>query len=118
MFNALSSARKAQRIAHAEDVGVGHGPVGRETRSRHEHPRRAAAGIGGEEAGAAHRHGGSRGELKFFFVHSSVYSCHLFLISSASVRSIPFLSFIKPIFARNVPLVSPIFLKIRSEERR
>ena len=25
--------------------------------------------------------------------------CHLFLISSASVRSIPFLSFIKPIFA-------------------
>ena len=30
---------------------------------------------------------------------SSVYSCHLFLISSASVRSIPFLSFIEPIFA-------------------
>jgi len=29
---------------------------------------------------------------------SSVYSCHLFLISSASVRSIPFLSFIEPIF--------------------
>ena len=27
------------------------------------------------------------------------YSCHLFLISSASVRSILFLSFIKPIFA-------------------
>ena len=27
------------------------------------------------------------------------YSCHLFLISSASVRSIPFLSFIEPIFA-------------------
>ena len=38
-------------------------------------------------------------------------SCHLFLISSASVRSIPFLSFIKPIFAWNVPLVSLIFLK-------
>ena len=34
---------------------------------------------------------------------SSVYSCHLFLISSASVRSRPFLSFIKPIFAWNVP---------------
>ena len=45
------------------------------------------------------------------FLYSSVYSCHLFLISSASVRSIPFLSFIEPIFAWNVPLVSPIFLK-------
>ena len=42
---------------------------------------------------------------------SSVYSCHLFLISSTSVRSIPFLSFIVPIFAWNVPLVSLIFLK-------
>ena len=40
-----------------------------------------------------------------------MYSCHLFLISSASVRSIPFLSFIKPILAWNVPLVSLIFLK-------
>ena len=39
-----------------------------------------------------------------------VYSCHL-LISSASVRSIPFLSFIVPIFARNVPLVCLILLK-------
>ena len=46
-----------------------------------------------------------------FFYSSSVYSCHLFLIFSASVRSIPFLSFIKPIFAWNVPLVSLIFLK-------
>ena len=42
---------------------------------------------------------------------SSVYSCHLFLISSASVRSIPFLSFIVPIFAWSVPSVSLIFLK-------
>ena len=42
---------------------------------------------------------------------SSVYSCHLFFISSASVWSIPFLSFIVPIFAWNVPLVSLIFLK-------
>ena len=42
---------------------------------------------------------------------SSVYSCHLFLISSASVRSIPFLSFIVPIFAWNVLLISLIFLK-------
>ena len=44
------------------------------------------------------------------FLYSSV-SSHLFLISSASVRSIPFLSFIEPIFAWNVPLVSLIFLK-------
>ena len=44
-----------------------------------------------------------------FLYSSSVYSCHLFLISS--VRSIPFLSFIEPIFAWNVPLVSLIFLK-------
>ena len=41
---------------------------------------------------------------------SSVCSCHLFLISSASVRSIPFLYFIEPIFAWNVPLLSLIFL--------
>ena len=40
-----------------------------------------------------------------------MYSCHLFLISSTSVRSIPFLSFIEPIFAWNFPLVSLIFLK-------
>ena len=46
-----------------------------------------------------------------FLYSSSVYSCHLFLISSASVRSILFLSFIVPIFAWNVPLVSLIFLK-------
>ena len=39
---------------------------------------------------------------------SPVYSCHLFLIPSASV---PFLSFIEAIFAWNVPLVSLIFLK-------
>ena len=45
------------------------------------------------------------------FLDSSVFSCHLFLISYASVRSIPFLSFIVPIFAWNIPLVSPIFLK-------
>ena len=37
--------------------------------------------------------------------------CHLFLISYASVRSVPFLSFIEPIFAWNIPLVSLIFLK-------
>ena len=43
--------------------------------------------------------------------HSSVYSCHLFSISSASVRFIPFMSFIVPIFAWNVPFVSLNFLE-------
>ena len=47
--------------------------------------------------------------MKIFLDSSSVYSCHL-LVSSASVRSIPFLSFIEPIFAWNVHLVSLIFL--------
>ena len=47
-----------------------------------------------------------------FLYSSSVYSCHLFLISYASLRSIPLLSFIEPIFAWNIPLVSLIFLKI------
>ena len=42
---------------------------------------------------------------------SFLYSYHLFLVSSASVMSIPFLSFTEPIFAWNVPLVSLIFLK-------
>ena len=51
------------------------------------------------------------GSWRSFLYSSSVYSCHLFLVSFASVRSIPFLSFIEPIFAWNVPLVSLIFLK-------
>ena len=51
------------------------------------------------------------GLWRSFLCSSSVYSCHLFLVSSAYVRSIPFLSFIEPIFAWNVPLVSLIFLK-------
>ena len=51
------------------------------------------------------------GSWRSFLYGSSVYSCHLFLVFSASVRSIPFLSFIEPIFAWNVPLVSLIFLK-------
>ena len=46
-----------------------------------------------------------------FLYSSSVYSCHLFLISSASVRSIPFLFFIVPMFAWNIPFMSLIFLK-------
>ena len=40
-----------------------------------------------------------------------LYSCHLFLISSASVRPIQFLSFIVPIFAWNAPLIFLIFLR-------
>ena len=46
-----------------------------------------------------------------FLYSYSVYPCHLFLLSSASVRSIPFLSFIVPIFWWNVPLIFPIFLE-------
>ena len=49
--------------------------------------------------------------LRRSFLYSySVYSCPLFLISSTPVRSILFLSFIEPIFAWNIPLVSLIFL--------
>ena len=43
-----------------------------------------------------------------------MFSCHLSLISSASVRSLPFLSFILTVFAWRYPLISPIFLKIFS----
>ena len=50
------------------------------------------------------------GSWRSFLYSSSVYSCYLFLISSASIRSIPFLSFIVSIFTWNVPLVS-LFLK-------
>ena len=51
------------------------------------------------------------GSWRSFLYSSSVYSCNLFLISPAFVRSIPLLSFIVPIFPWNVPLVSLIFLK-------
>ena len=51
------------------------------------------------------------GSWRSFLYSFSVYSYHLFLMSSASVRSMPFLSFIEPIFAWSVPLVSLIFLK-------
>ena len=51
------------------------------------------------------------GSWRSFLYSSSVFSCHLFLISSAPVRSIPFLPFIEPIFAWNVPLLSLIFLR-------
>ena len=58
------------------------------------------------------------GSWRSFLYSSSAYSCHLFLISSASVRSIQFLSFIVPKFAWNVPLVSQIFLKRWSKVRK
>ena len=48
---------------------------------------------------------------KSFLYSSSVYYCHLFLLSSLSVRSLLFLVFIAPMFAWNVPLVSPVSLK-------
>ena len=51
------------------------------------------------------------GLWRSFLYCSSVYSCHLFLVSSASVRSILFLFFIEPIFVWNIPLVSLTFLK-------
>jgi len=48
----------------------------------------------------------------FFFLYcSSVYPFYLFLISSASVMSLSFLSFIMPILAWNIPFTAPIFLK-------
>ena len=50
------------------------------------------------------------GSSRSFSYSSSVYSCHVFLISSVSVRSLPFLSFIVPVFVWNVPLLSLIFL--------
>ena len=46
-----------------------------------------------------------------FLYSYSVHSCHLLLISSASVRSIPFLSFTEPIFTWNIPLLCLIFLR-------
>ena len=50
--------------------------------------------------------------LRSFLYSSSVYTCHLVLIPFASLRYIPFLCFIVPIFAWNIPLVFLIFLKI------
>ena len=50
------------------------------------------------------------GSYRLFLYSSPVYSCH-FLISSASVKSSPFLSFFMPIFAWSVLLISPVFLK-------
>ena len=52
--------------------------------------------------------------IKIFFCRVLLCILAMFLISSASVKSIPFLSFIVPIFAWNVPLVSLVFLEISS----
>ena len=49
--------------------------------------------------------------MKIFFVQFFCVFWPLFLISSASVRSLLFLSIIEPIFVWNVSLVSVIFLK-------
>ena len=54
------------------------------------------------------------GSLTYFLCSSSVFSCHLFLISSASVRSIPFLVFILPNLAWNFPSVSHFLEAISS----
>ena len=51
------------------------------------------------------------GSLRPFLYNSSMYSCHLFLISYVSIRSLSFLSFIMAILVWNIPLISPIFLK-------
>ena len=51
------------------------------------------------------------GSLRCFLHSYSVYACHLFSISSISIRSLPFLSLFVPIFGRNVPLIFPIFLR-------
>ena len=51
------------------------------------------------------------GSWRSFLYIYSVYSCHLFLISSSSIRSITFLPFIVSISAWDFPLVSLIFLK-------
>ena len=57
---------------------------------------------------------GLSGSLWPYLYSSSVYSYHLFLVSSASVRSLLFLSFIVPIFAWNVPLISNFLEEISS----
>ena len=48
--------------------------------------------------------------IKTFFVSFCVFLPSL-LVSSASVMALPFLSFIMPIYAWNIPLIPPIFLK-------
>ena len=52
------------------------------------------------------------GSLRSFLCNYSVYYCHFFLISSVSVRSIQFLTFIVPIFTWNIPLESNVLEEI------
>ena len=47
----------------------------------------------------------------FFLYNSSVYPCHLFLISSTSVRPFPYLSFVVCPFCIKCSLRSQIFLQ-------
>ena len=49
--------------------------------------------------------------IKTFCVQIFCVFFHVFLISSSSVMSLPFLSFLVPIFKWSVPLISLIFLK-------
>ena len=49
--------------------------------------------------------------IKIFFIHSFMYSFHLFLTSSASLRSLSFLSYIVLIIGWKSPLMFLIFLK-------
>ena len=56
-------------------------------------------------------HCGYLGHEDLFYIVLLCICCHLFLISSASVRFLPLLSFIVLILAWNIPLVSLIFLK-------
>ena len=51
----------------------------------------------------SHHHDWLSGSWRSFLYSSSLYSCHLFLISSSTVRSIPFLSFIVPIMHEMFP---------------
>ena len=56
------------------------------------------------------------GSWRSFLYSSSVYYCHLFLISSASVRPIPFLSFIVPEISSLFSIVFLYFFALITEE--
>ena len=53
----------------------------------------------------------SSSSFGYFLYSSSVYSFHPYLISSATTKSLPFISFIVPVFGQNVPFIFPVFLK-------
>ena len=58
------------------------------------------------------------GLLRPFLYSSSMYSCHLFLIFSASFRSLPFLSFTMLILAWNFPLIACFLEEMARIHRR